>query len=102
MLPDSTLVLRFFIILGAGLSAGFINAIVGSGTLISFPLLLLLGYPPLTANISSSVGLVVGNISGAYGYRREIRQNSGLIKMLLPSSILGGITGASLLLILSE
>lgn len=102
MLPDSTLVLSFFIILGAGLSAGFINAIVGSGTLISFPLLLLLGYPPLTANISSSVGLVAGNISGAYGYRREIRQNLGLIKMLLPSSILGGGTGASLLLILPE
>lgn len=102
MLAASSLLLNFVIILLAGFSAGFINAIVGSGTLISFPLLLLLGYPPLSANISSSVGLVAGNISGAYGYRREIRQNLKLIKMLLPSSILGGITGASLLLVLPE
>ncbi|WP_346845467.1 sulfite exporter TauE/SafE family protein [uncultured Rothia sp.] len=100
MLADSSLYLRFFLILLAGFGAGFINAIVGSGTLISFPVLLLLGFPPLTANISSAVGLVAGNIAGAFGYRQEIKQNLPLIKMLVPSSILGGATGASLLLVL--
>ncbi|MDO4916954.1 MAG: sulfite exporter TauE/SafE family protein [Rothia sp. (in: high G+C Gram-positive bacteria)] len=100
MLADPTL--NFLIIMLAGATAGFINSIVGSGTLISFPLLLLLGYPPLTANVSSSVGLVAGNISGALGYRREIKDNLSLVKMLLPSSILGGICGAGLLLVLPE
>lgn len=97
---DTSTWLEFAAIVAAGFGAGTINAIVGSGTLISFPLLLLFGYPPLTANISSAIGLVTGNFAGAYGYRREIHANSSLVKLLVPSSILGGITGAGLLLIL--
>ena len=54
------------------MAAGTINTIVGSGSLITFPTLLLLGYPPLVANVSNTVGLVPGTISGAIGYRREL------------------------------
>ena len=59
-------------ILLAGLGAGTINAVVGSGTLITFPTLLAFGVPPVTANVSNTVGLVPGSISGALGYRREL------------------------------
>ena len=54
----------------AGIWAGGINTIVGSGTLVTFPTLLLFGYPPLTANVSNNIGLVAGGVSGVYGYRR--------------------------------
>ncbi len=59
-------------ILGAGLAAGTVNTIVGSGSLITFPTLLAFGYAPVVANVSNTVGLVPGSISGAVGYRREL------------------------------
>ena len=58
---------------GAGVVAGAINAIVGSGSLVTFPTLLAVGYPPVVANVSNTVGLVFGGVSGAWGYRRELR-----------------------------
>ena len=58
---------------GAGVLAGAVNAVVGSGSLITFPTLLAVGYAPVTANVSNTVGLVFGGISGAWGYRRELR-----------------------------
>jgi uncharacterized membrane protein YfcA len=82
------------------MAAGAINTIVGSGSLITFPTLLLLGYPPLIANVSNTVGLVFGSISGAIGYRREL---VGQRERAIPLSIaagLGGLTGAALLLVL--
>ena len=82
------------------MAAGAINTIVGSGSLITFPTLLLLGYPPLVANVSNTVGLVFGSISGAVGYRREL---VGQRERAIPLSIaagLGGLTGAALLLVL--
>ena len=82
------------------MAAGAINAIVGSGSLITFPTLLLLGYPPLVANVSNTVGLVFGSISGAVGYRREL---VGQRERAIPLSVaagLGGLTGAALLLVL--
>ncbi|MDQ6725150.1 MAG: TSUP family transporter, partial [Actinomycetota bacterium] len=57
-------------VLGVGLAAGTLNTIVGSGSLITFPTLLALGYPPVVANVSNTIGLVPGSISGAIGYRR--------------------------------
>ena len=57
-------------VLLAGVGAGTINSIVGSGTLITFPTLLLLGYPPLTANVSNNIGLVAAGASARWGYRR--------------------------------
>jgi uncharacterized membrane protein YfcA len=59
-------------ILGAGVAAGAVNAVVGSGSLITFPTLLAFGFAPVVANVSNNVGLVSGNVSGAVGYRREL------------------------------
>ena len=64
-------------ILLAGLGAGTINAVVGSGTLITFPTLLAFGVSPVTANVSNTVGLVPGSVSGALGYRRELSGQRG-------------------------
>lgn len=90
------------LVLFAGLWAGTINAIVGSGTLVTFPVLVALGYAPVAATISNAMGLVAGNIAGSWGYRRELAGLGGTLLRLLPASILGGITGAWLLLHLPE
>ena len=84
----------------AGLAAGTINTIVGSGTLITFPVLLAFGYAPVTANVSNSVGLAPGSASGVVGYRRELAGQRNRVIRLGSMSLLGGITGAVLLLIL--
>jgi uncharacterized membrane protein YfcA len=84
----------------AGVAAGTINTVVGSGTLITFPVLLAFGYPPVVANVSNSVGLSPGSVSGAIGYRRELAGQRGRILRLGSMSLLGGITGAILLLLL--
>jgi uncharacterized membrane protein YfcA len=82
----------------AGFAAGGINAVVGSGTLVTFPVLLAVGLPPVTATVSNSLGLVPGNLTGAIGYRRELRGQRRLLVRLLPASVLGALTGAFLLL----
>ena len=82
----------------AGFAAGGINAVVGSGTLVTFPVLLAVGLPPVTATVSNSLGLVPGNLTGAIGYRRELAGQRGLLLRLLPASVLGALTGAFLLL----
>ncbi len=84
----------------AGLAAGTINTVVGSGTLITFPVLLAFGYPPVTANVSNTIGLVPGSVSGAIGYRRELTGQRRRILRLGAMSLAGGITGAVLLLVL--
>jgi uncharacterized protein len=84
----------------AGLAAGAINTLVGSGTLITFPVLLAFGYAPVTANVSNTIGLVPGSVSGAIGYRRELSGQGRLAVRLGAMSVLGGITGAVLLLVL--
>src|SRR5918912_3318438 len=82
----------------AGLAAGSINAVVGSGTLVTFPVLLAVGLPPVTATVSNSLGLVPGNLAGSLGYRRELAGQRWLLLRLLPASVLGALTGAFLLL----
>jgi uncharacterized membrane protein YfcA len=89
-------------IFAAGIWAGAINVIVGSGTLVTFPTLLLFGYPPLTANVSNNIGMVAGGISGVYGYRRELRPNRDMLLRLAPASIAGALVGAVLLLVLPD
>ncbi|WP_164477911.1 sulfite exporter TauE/SafE family protein [Nocardioides pantholopis] len=84
----------------AGMAAGTINTVVGSGTLITFPTLLAFGVPPVTANASNTIGLVPGSISGAVGYRRELVGQRGRVLRLGAASLLGGIVGAVLLLVL--
>lgn len=86
----------------AGIWAGMINTIVGSGTLVTFPTLLFFGHPPVSANISNSLGLVAGGFSGAWGYRREIAPLRQLLVRLAPASFLGSVIGALLLLVLPE
>jgi uncharacterized membrane protein YfcA len=83
---------------GAGFAAGGINAVVGSGTLVSFPVLLAVGLPPVPATITNSLGLIAGNLSGSIGYRRELRGQRRLLVRLVPASVLGALTGAFLLL----
>jgi uncharacterized membrane protein YfcA len=85
-------------ILAAGVAAGTINTIVGSGTLITFPTLLAFGYPPVVANISNNIGLVPGGVSGTWGYRRELSGQRRRMMLLAPMSLLGSVTGAVLLL----
>jgi uncharacterized membrane protein YfcA len=85
-------------ILGAGLAAGAINAVVGSGSLITFPTLLAFGFPPVVANVSNNVGLVPGNASGAFGYRRELAgQRARLIRLGVIAAA-GSVAGAAALL----
>jgi uncharacterized membrane protein YfcA len=84
----------------AGLAAGTINTVVGSGTLITFPVLLAFGYAPVTANVSNTIGLVPGSVSAAVGYRRELAGQGRRALRLGAMSLLGGLTGAVLLLVL--
>jgi uncharacterized membrane protein YfcA len=88
------------IIVIAGMAAGTINTVVGSGSLITFPTLLALGYPPVLANVSNNIGLVPGAISGVHGYRRELSGQRHRLARLMPASIVGALTGALLLLVL--
>jgi uncharacterized protein len=87
-------------IFAVGLAAGTINTVVGSGTLITFPTLLALGYPPVLANVSNNVGLVPGVASGVYGYRAELKGQRRRIIRLGAASLCGGLVGAILLLVL--
>ncbi|PNI09530.1 sulfite exporter TauE/SafE family protein [Arthrobacter sp. AFG7.2] len=86
----------------AGLWAGTINAVVGSGTLVTFPVLIALGVAPVVASMSNAMGLVFGTAAGAFGYRRELKGRGRQLMRLLPASLLGGISGAWLLLHLPE
>ena len=89
-------------LLAAGMAAGTINTIVGAGTLITFPTLLFFGIPALTANVTNTVGLVAGGLTGIHGYRRELVGQGDVLRRLAPLSFLGAVTGAILLLWLPE
>jgi uncharacterized membrane protein YfcA len=86
----------------AGLAAGTINTVVGAGTLVTFPVLLAVGYPPVLANVTNTVGLVPGSLSGAIGYRAELAGQRDRLVRLGVASVLGGVTGGLLLLTLPE
>jgi hypothetical protein len=92
--------LQALAIFAAGLAAGTINTVVGSGTLITFPTLLAFGYPPVIANVSNNVGLVPGGVSGVHGYRAELKGQRRRIIRLGTASLCGGLVGAILLLVL--
>jgi uncharacterized membrane protein YfcA len=94
--------LQMAAVLVAGMAAGTINVVVGSGTLITFPTLLAFGVPPVTANVSNTIGLVPGVASGVFGYRRELKGQRGRAIRLGSASLLGGVVGALLLLVLPE
>lgn len=90
--------LEAVLILLAGMAAGTINTIVGSGTLVTFPTLLAFGFPAVTANVSNTIGLVPGGLSGTWGYRGELVGQQRLIRRLVPMSFLGAVVGALLLI----
>jgi uncharacterized protein len=96
----STDLLHAIAIFAVGLAAGTINTVVGSGTLITFPTLLALGYPAVLANVSNNVGLVPGGFSGIHGYRAELAGQRERVIRLGAASLLGGVVGAILLLVL--
>ncbi|MEU1620600.1 sulfite exporter TauE/SafE family protein [Streptomyces sp. NPDC005722] len=87
-------------VFAAGIGAGTINTVVGSGTLITFPVLLAVGLPPVTANVSNTLGLVPGSVSGAIGYRRELAGQRPRLLRLGAAALVGGLIGAFLLLTL--
>ena len=99
MLPTMNIV-HAAALLAAGLAAGTVNAVAGGGSLITFPTLLALGYPALLANVSNNIGLVPGNFSGVYGYRKELQGQRRRVLALGSASLIGGIIGGILLLTL--
>jgi uncharacterized membrane protein YfcA len=95
-------VLEALAVLVAGTVAGGVNAVVGSGSLITFPTLLAVGFPPVTANVSNCVGLVPGGVSGSFGYRRELRGQWRLCAILGIGTTIGAVLGGVLLLELPD
>jgi uncharacterized protein len=89
-------------IAAAGSAAGGINAVVGSGTLLTFPVLLGFGYSPIVANVSNNVGLVAGGLTGTFGYRNELADQRRRALTLVAVSVAGALVGATLLLTLPE
>ncbi|MCP9960528.1 sulfite exporter TauE/SafE family protein [Streptomyces somaliensis] len=87
-------------VFAAGIGAGTINTIVGSGTLITFPVLLATGLPPVTATVSNALGLIPGSVSGAIGYRAELAGQRDRVLRLSTAAALGGLGGAALLTVL--
>ncbi len=86
------------LLLLAGVGAGIFNGVAGGGSLISFPILLALGYPALTANITNTIGIWPGYVASAAGFRREIGDQSHRLLRLTPVALAGGVAGALLLL----
>jgi uncharacterized membrane protein YfcA len=93
-------VLDAVLLVGAAFLAGTINTIVGSGSLITFPTLLAIGYSPVLANVSNTIGITFGSVSGSIGYRRELGGQRTRTTRLGVGSLLGGVTGGVLLLTL--
>ena len=88
------------LVLLAGFWAGTINSVIGSGTLVTFPTLVAVGFPPVTAQISNAMGLVAASFSGVFGYRRELKESGAVLPVLTVASLLGGVLGAFLLILL--
>ena len=82
----------------AGIAAGAVNTIAGAGSLLTFPLLVAIGIPPLAANVTNDLGVIPGNISGAVGLRHELVGQGARLRSLLPIAAIGSLAGAILLL----
>ena len=93
---------HILLVIAAAMGAGAINSLVGSGTLITFPTLVALGYPPVTATMSNAIGLVAGGVSGTLGYRAELAGQWRRLRWQIPASVSGATIGAFLLLHLPE
>jgi uncharacterized membrane protein YfcA len=87
---------------GAGFAAGGVNALAGGGTLISFPVLIALGLPPVSANVTNTVALSPGYLGGALAQRRALSGQSQRVRKLLVAAGAGGLAGSILLLFTSD
>src|SRR5258705_12668458 len=88
-------------LLGAGVGAGIVNAVVGGGSLITFPTLLALGLDPVAANVTNSVAVTPGYVASVWGSRAELREyvaNGGPVRRLIPTTLAGTAVGCALLL----
>ena len=90
--------LTLLAVAAAGAAAGVSNSIAGAGSLITFPTLLAVGLPPLSANVTSTVGLVPGAVGGAIGYADLIGEQRGRFLRLAVPTLLGAVAGTALLL----
>lgn len=96
---DIPLPWKIIFIFIAGCAAGISNGVAGGGTFVSFPTLLALGIPSLSANMSSSVGILPSTFGGIRGFRHELNVHRNLLKDLVPTCVLGSGTGTALLLV---
>lgn len=92
--------LDILLIVAAGVCAGAVNTAIGSGSLITYPALLVAGLPPVVANVTNTIGLTPGSVMGAASFRKELVAHRRLLAVLLPIATVGGVLGASLLRIL--
>src|SRR5918912_697005 len=90
------------ILAGAGFISGALNAAAGGGTLVSFPVLIATGYPPLTANVTNNVAAFPGYVGGAWGYRRGLAGQRKRIATLTVASVVGSLIGVGLILVSSQ
>jgi uncharacterized protein len=86
-----------FFLMAAAFAAGVMNAVAGGGTLVTFPVLILFGTPPVIANATSTLALVVGTSGGIYGYRRHLAEVAEWLPLFVPVSLIGGFLGSFLL-----
>jgi uncharacterized membrane protein YfcA len=90
----------YLVLVLAGLLAGTMNAVAGGGSFVSFPVMVLLGLPPIAANATSTVALFPGTVASTWAYRNDLRGIAGIsLKVLLPIGLVGGLVGAILLLV---
>lgn len=87
------------VIVAVGVAAGTANVVAGAGSLLTFPILVAVGLPPLAANVTNDIGVVAGNVSGIVGVRDSLRRQHGLLWALVPRAVLGSLVGAALLLV---
>jgi uncharacterized membrane protein YfcA len=102
ILPNDVGAAGIVLLVLAAISAGLVNAVAGGGTLISFPALVAVGLPAITANVTNTVALCPGYLGGALAQRAALRERAGLVRQLVPAAIVGGLAGGILLLITSE
>ena len=86
------------LLVAAGLAAGTVNAVAGGGSLITFPALLAVGLPPVAANVSNSVSVFPGYGAAVAGSRMDLPRGR-LVATLLPTTVVGALVGAALLLV---
>jgi uncharacterized protein len=86
-------------IAAAGVIAGAVNTIAGAGSLLSYPLLVAFGIPPVAANVTNDIGVIPGNLAGVISLRKRLLNQPGLLRRLVPRAVIGSLIGAALLLI---